>query len=76
MSEPNDNAGWAVEIAEAYVWRASKGQGFLTGKRRGLALAKEVLRLRRELKSIADNTCCGGCQEAARVAAKAIGRAV
>jgi hypothetical protein len=32
------------------------------------ALSAEVERLRRGLQSIADNTCCEGCQEASRVA--------
>ena len=33
---------------------------------------KENERLRAALQSIASNTCCDGCQEAARVAAKAL----
>ena len=32
----------------------------------------EIARLRAALKSIADNTCCGGCGEAAKVAAQAL----
>ena len=32
----------------------------------------EIERLREALTSIASNTCCGGCQEAARVARKAL----
>ena len=35
-------------------------------------VAAEVKRLRAALKSIADNTCCGGCGEAAKVAAQAL----
>jgi hypothetical protein len=38
-------------------------------------LAAEVLRLREALSSIARNTCCGGCQEAALVAHAALGEA-
>jgi len=37
-----------------------------------LELEAEVERLRAALQSIANNTCCDGCQEAARVAAKAL----
>ena len=35
-------------------------------------LRAEVERLRAALNSIARNTCCGGCQEAARVAREAM----
>ena len=34
-----------------------------------MAAADEIDRLRAGLRSIADNTCCDGCQEAAKVAA-------
>lgn len=33
---------------------------------------REIERLRNALTSIASNTCCGGCQEAARVARNAL----
>lgn len=33
---------------------------------------KEIERLREALQSIAKNTCCGACQEAALVARKAL----
>lgn len=33
---------------------------------------REIERLRDALTSIASNTCCGGCQEAARVARNAL----
>lgn len=35
--------------------------------------ADEIERLREALQSIANNTCCDGCQEAALVARKALG---
>ncbi len=35
--------------------------------------ADEIERMRAALQSIADNTCCEGCQEAARVAKSALG---
>jgi hypothetical protein len=34
--------------------------------------ANEIQRLRSALQSIADNTCCDGCQEAALVAKRAL----
>ena len=37
------------------------------------ALRAEVKRLEKALRSIANNTCCDGCGEAARVARAAIG---
>ena len=54
---------------DALISEASADQLTLIALKR---VAADVKRLRAALKSIADNTCCGGCGEAAKVAAQAL----
>lgn len=45
---------------------------FLSREKTLFTQRREIERLRNALTSIASNTCCGGCQEAARVARNAL----
>jgi len=56
----DDEGKWAVEEIGQLLLDAIKPRD------------EEIVKLRAALESIAKNTCCDGCQEAARVAAGAL----
>jgi len=59
-----------IQAAEEEI--ATNEKAYLWEREQKELANKEITRLREALESIAANTCCGDCQEAKRVAIKAL----